>query len=95
MSERLEFWPEYRGGRLWHDHGQSVDLADLPLSGNLRERVAEWVSVYADEKLPMESPGDTEWLAVGTYWLAELRLALQPDYDVVVTEPWWGEEPDK
>jgi hypothetical protein len=89
----LEFWPEYRGGPLWNDQGQSVDLANLPVSDDLRERVADWVSGYADEKLPMESTGDAEWLAVGTALLAELRLALQPDYDVVVTEPWWGEEP--
>ena len=93
MSERLEFWPAYRGGPLLNDHGPSVDLAGLPVSRDLRERGAEWVSDYGDEKLTVEGLVDPEWFAVGTALLAELRVALQPDFDVVVTEPWGGEEP--
>jgi hypothetical protein len=93
MSERLEFWPEYRGGPLWTTAGQSVDLADLPISDDLRDRVAVWSSKYGDEKLPTEGPGDPEWIADGRGLLAELRSAVRPDYEVIVTEPWWAEEP--
>lgn len=93
MAECLEFWPEYEGGPLWDDQGRSVDLGDRSLPADLRVRVAEWVAAYGDEKLPMDGPGDVEWLAVGTALLAELRVALSPVCTIVVTKPWWGEEP--
>jgi hypothetical protein len=93
MSERLEFWPEYRGGPLWTDRGESVELSDLPISDDLRQRLAAWSSRYSDERLPVEDRGDPDWVAVGRDLLAEVRRALQPGYEVIVTEPRWGEEP--
>jgi hypothetical protein len=51
------------------------------------------VSAYAEEKLPVEGPGDQQWLDEGVDLLRRCREELQPNYEVVVTEPWWGEVP--
>ena len=90
--EKLEFWPDYGGGPLWWPDGAAVDLASLPLSEELRSRVQAWNARYEEAKLPSEA-NDVAWLAEGKVLLAELRHALS-DRLIVVTEPWWGEEPD-
>jgi hypothetical protein len=88
----LEFWPEHGGGPLWSRDGKPVDLSALPVPPDLTKRVAEWTERYNDERLP-SAPNDEEWLAEGRTLLGELRQALGEKYDVIVTEPWWGEKP--
>ncbi|HEX5534869.1 MAG TPA: hypothetical protein VFX33_14105 [Actinomycetales bacterium] len=43
--------------------------------------------------MPIEGPGDSAWLCEGRQLLREIRTALGNEYRVVVTEPWWGEDP--
>jgi hypothetical protein len=92
VADALEFWPEYNSGPLWTGDGRSVDLDALPLPRDLRERLRRWNSRYDDSKLPYDE-NDVEWLYEGERLLAETRSALGSSYTVVVTEPWWGEEP--
>jgi hypothetical protein len=92
VSHIVEFWPEYNGGPLWSDDGKSVDLAALPLSHDLRSRLMAWNARYDDSKLPFET-NDAAWLAEGKALLAETRHAVNDSITVVVTEPWWDEEP--
>jgi hypothetical protein len=91
VSQVVEFWPEYNGGPLWRNDGNSVDLASVPLSDDLRSRLLAWNARYDDSKLPFER-SDEVWLAEGKRLLAETRHALRHSITVVVTEPWWGEE---
>ena len=93
VAEVLEFWPEYEGAPLWTEHGVSVDLDALALPGDLRDRLGTWAQRHGDDKLPLEGPGDEPWLAEGRGLLAEVRTALDGGYEVVATEPWWGDEP--
>jgi hypothetical protein len=89
----LEFWPEYHSGPLWSD-GKSIDLDELPISDEFRRRLREWNARYDDSKLFAERQ-DENWVLEGRRLLAELRAALGTSAEVVVTEPWWGEEPAK
>lgn len=86
----LEFWPDYGGGPLWAD-GRAVDLGSLGLSGPLQRRLEGWNGRYDEARLPF-AENDEAWLAEGRALLAEVRAELT-SYSVVVTEPWWGEEP--
>jgi len=52
-----------------------------------------WNALYEDERLAMEGLGDPNWLGEGHRLLAETRTALAASHSVLVTEPWWGEEP--
>ena len=90
----LEFWPEYGDGPLWSPDGQAVDLVALSLSADLVDALRAWNATYDDSKLPFES-NDEVWLHEGKRLLAHVRAALGNDYVVVVTEPWWGEVPDR
>jgi hypothetical protein len=90
---RLEFWPDYGPGPLWDEDGNPVDLGLLGISQELAERVRLWNSHFEEERIPVDGPGNTEWLAEGAILLQQLRTDLGPDVDVVVTEPWWGETP--
>jgi hypothetical protein len=90
--KQLEFWPEYGAGPLW-DEGAGVDPTQLGLPTELVERLVAWNARYGDERLPMAGPGDPDWLGEGRRLLAETRTALEASHRVVVTEPWWGEEP--
>ena len=89
----LEFWPDYGPGPLWTDDGQPVDLSSLGLSRDLVERVAAWNAAYEETKVPIEGTGDDGWLSEGKRLLGAIRDAVGSEYQVVVTEPWWGEEP--
>lgn len=89
----IEFWPEHGSGPLWTDDGRSVDLGSVPLSHELRDRLRRWNARYDDSLLPFER-NDTDWLAEGRMLLADTRASLGDGYDVIVTEPWWDEEPD-
>lgn len=93
VQEVLEFWPEYDGGPIWSPDGRSADLDLLPLSNDLRERLRAWNARYDDANLPFEQNA-VDWLAEGRSLLGEVRAALGEAYEVVVTEPWWREEPD-
>lgn len=88
----LEFWPDYGPGPLWAD-GKAVDLAALPMERGLMERMAAWNAEYSEDKVPIDGPGDEAWLSWGRRLLGGVRTALRDQYQVVVTEPWWGEEP--
>jgi hypothetical protein len=92
MARVLEFWPEYNSGPLWSPDGADVDLESLGLPTDLVERLRHWNARYDDSKLPFERD-DVGWLNEGTALLGEVRMALGSAYEVVVTEPWWGEEP--
>jgi len=89
----LEFWPDYGPGPLWSKQGHVVDLAALGLSQTLVEEVSAWNAEYAEDKVPLEGPGDETWLRQGREILYRLRNVLGAEYRVEVTEPWWGEEP--
>lgn len=90
--KQLEFWPEYGSGPLWAG-GTPVDVTELELPSELAGRLVAWNALYEDERLPIEGPGDIGWLGEGRRLLAETRTALAASHRVVVTEPWWGEEP--
>ena len=64
------------------------------LPSDLVERLRRCNDRYDDAKLPFEN-NDIEWLHEGQVLLTEVRAALGRDYEVVVTEPWWGEEPKR
>jgi hypothetical protein len=91
MSEAIEFWPDYGAGPLWVG-GRAVDVERPDIPPDLAHRLVSWNAEYGDERLPMEGPGDAAWLSEGRRLLHELRAAVWP-VEVVVTEPWWGEEP--
>lgn len=90
----LEWWPDY-GGDLLHVRtgpgGVSVDLLELPLSTDLKDALKAWVGNYSDDRVPGDGPGDPAWISEGAALLARCRTELSPGYEVVVTEPWWGE----
>ncbi|MFP5487625.1 MAG: hypothetical protein ACLGHQ_04895 [Acidimicrobiia bacterium] len=90
MPIRLEFWPEYNGGPLWSEDGATVEPTSIGLSGEMAGRLLAWNAGYDDDRLPF-AKDDREWLNEGARLLAEVRSALGADYEVVVTEEWWGE----
>ncbi len=93
MPTTIEFWPEYGDGPLWTTDGEAVDPFALALSTDLAEALRSWNAGYDDSKLPFET-SDEAWLDEGARLLAAVRSELGEGYDVVVTEPWWGETPN-
>lgn len=89
----IEFWPDYGPGPLWTEDGRSVDPRALGLPEILAERLVAWNARYEEDRIPVEGDGDADWLAEGTALLHDVRSQLGPDYEVTVTEPWWGEDP--
>ena len=89
----LEFWPDYGAGPLWTHDGKPVDLSSLDVDPDLVEKVAVWHAAYEEDRVPIDGPGDSAWLHEGRQLLQEVRAALPDEYRVIVTEPWWGEEP--
>lgn len=89
---QLEFWPDYGPGPLW-EQGKPADLRSLGLPRELAKQLTSWNSQYEENKLPLDGLGDDGWVAEGAYLLRKVRLALGAGYNVVVTEPWWGEVP--
>ncbi|WP_284992041.1 hypothetical protein [Arthrobacter sp. efr-133-TYG-120] len=83
--KRLKFWPYYGPGPLWSDKGQPVDLKSLGISSELVEQVRSWNSQYEEDRIPLNGPGDAEWLAEGVGLLRQLRTDLGDDFDLVVT----------
>lgn len=90
----LEFWPDYGPGPLWSG-GKAIDLASLALDDELAAQVAAWNAAYSEDKVPLEGPGDDAWLAEGRRLLSAVRAALEGQHRVVVTEPWWDQQPDQ
>ena len=97
VTRVLEWWPDYGPGPLALRSGRgggAVDLHTLGLSAETVGNLAKWNADYAEDKLPTEGgAGDPAWIAEGTSLLHEVRAQLRDRYDVVVTEPWWGEDP--
>lgn len=89
----VEFWPDYGPGPLWTDDGKPADLTLLGMRRDLVEQVTAWNAAYEESKVPLEGAGDEAWLREGRRLLHEVRAALGAEYRVVVTEPWWGEDP--
>ncbi|WP_183099606.1 hypothetical protein [Nocardioides pelophilus] len=89
----LEFWPDYGPGPLWTQDGKPVDVPSLGLGDELAAQLTDWNAAYAEDKVPLEGAGDEAWLAEGRRLLGEVRAALGGRHRVVVTEPWWGEQP--
>lgn len=89
----LEFWPDYGPGPLWTGDGKPVELASLHLSDGLVARLAAWHARYVEDCVPVGGAGDPVWLAEGVSLLSDLRAELGSKYSVVVTEPWWHEDP--
>lgn len=89
----LEFWPDYGPGPLWCEGGEPADLRSLGLPNELVEELEFWNGQYAEEKIPVDGNGDSAWLAEGECLLRRTRDALASHFEVVVTEPWWGEDP--
>ena len=48
-----------------------------------------WKSGYRDDRLPIDGPGDKDWLDEGALLLKEVKAALRDEVEIVVTEPWW------
>jgi hypothetical protein len=66
----------------------------LGISPQLDERVRGWNSQFEEGKIPMDGPGDAEWIGEGVDLLRHLRTDLDRRVEIVVTEPWWGEPPN-
>lgn len=73
--------------------GKAVDLHSIGLPGELADQLKAWNGGYAEDKLPLEGSGDAEWISEGTTLLRRTRAALGASVKVIVTEPWWDEEP--
>lgn len=86
--QEIEFWPEYGSGPLWRC-GRAIDPQTVGVESDLVRRLIAWNAEYADEKLPAGVPGDMEWIDRGRALLAEIRAAVEVEFVVVVTEPWW------
>ena len=89
----LEFWPDYGPGPLWTDDGKPADLAVLSIDPGLVERLTAWNAAYSEDKVPVGASGDEAWMSEGRHLLSEVRAALDHEHQIVVTEPWWGEDP--
>jgi hypothetical protein len=90
----LEFWPDYGPGPLWTDDGKPVDPSSLGVGPGLVEKVAAWNAAYEENRVPIDGPGDSAWLRHGRQLLHEIRASLGNEYRVIVTEPWWDEDPN-
>ena len=88
----IEFWPDHGPGPLWLG-GRAVRPEDLDIPEPLASRLRTWNASYEEWKIPVEGSGDALWIEEGIRLLQATREALSPDVEVVVTEPWWGEEP--
>ena len=90
----LERWPDHGRSPLWRVEGRggvAVDAATAGLEAEIAARLAAWVRSYDEDKIPLDGAGDQEWIQTGVGLLHEVRSALAGRYEVVVTEPWWGE----
>lgn len=90
----IEFWPDYGPGPLWLD-GRAVAPDTLGITGDLASRLNAWHAAYEESKVPVDGPGDPAWLGEGTQLLRDIRRAVAPGVEIVVTEPWWGDDPQR
>lgn len=92
MPTRIEFWPDYGAeSPLWLD-GNEVDLKTLPLQAEVEQRLRAFAAAYQEDRIPgEEGDGDPRYLAEGAELLAVIRDQLGAEYEVIVTEDWWGE----
>lgn len=66
-------------------------MAEVGLSESFRDEAALWLAAYDDAKLPIDGPGDADWLATGSRLLDQASSELTGRYVVTVTEPYWRE----
>lgn len=93
-----EWWPDYGGGPFFlrtGRGGEKVELATLNLTGTLEDAIRAWNQDFEEAKLPIDGPGDHSWIARGIDLLDQTRQELSGRVKVVVTEPWWNEEPSE
>ena len=90
--DTLEFWPDYGSGPLWR-HGAAISPRDVDVDPSLAERLIRWYAEYAEDKVPLEGPGDVKWMTEGRNLLAELRRQTAGGITIVTTEPWWADQP--
>ena len=88
----MEFWPDYGPGPLWVG-GRAEAPESLGLEPALASALERWNEEYDEALMPVEGTGDSGYIATGVALLARVRQALAGRFRVVVTEPWWGEEP--
>jgi len=86
----LEFWPDYGAGPLWLG-GRAVEPEDLELDPSLATRLRDWNARYEEWKIPLDGPGDEEWLAEGRQLLQDVRQVLGPAYELGANEDWWDD----
>ena len=89
MGRRLEWWPDDDGAVL-RDGAKVVALGELDLPPDLIGRIEPWKARYEDDRLPIDGPGDPDWLREGGDLLRQVRFAVGERFEVFVTEPWWG-----
>jgi hypothetical protein len=93
---KLEWWPDYGNELFWLRNGRGgkrILIENLQLSATLQDALRRWVALYDDERL---SAGDqSEWIIEGIRLLAESRAELSGRFSIVVTEPYWGEQPSE
>lgn len=85
-------WPDCGSGSPWAGK-KAVDLHSVGLPGELADHLKARNGQYAEDKLPLEGSEDAEWISDGTTLLRRTRAALGASVTVIVTEPWWDEEP--
>ncbi len=75
--------------------GEKVELATLNLTVTLEDALRAWNKDFEEAKLPIDGSGDPNWIARGIDLLDQTRHELSGRAKVVVTEPWWNEEPSE
>jgi hypothetical protein len=65
VTDVLEWWPDYEAGPLWLRSGRgetAAGTASLGLPGELASRLASWNTDNTEDKLPIDGPGNAEWI---------------------------------
>lgn len=74
----LEFWPDYGDGPLWAA-GAAVDPVAVGVDADLAAHLAAHNEAYEEERLPLDGPGDVDYLAEGTRLRGALRHGVVDD----------------
>lgn len=93
---QLEWWPDYGNELFWLRNGRGgerIPIENLRLTPTLQEALRRWIARYDDENL--SAGAESEWIVEGIRLLAASRAELAGRYAIVVTEPYWGEQPSE